>query len=127
MITLLLILHATIALVLIVIVLLQKSEGGSLGFGGGGNSMLSVRGTANFLTRTTAILATIFMAVSLLLAILFSRDAKDNQSILDELDKTATPIAPDAVDKPSGDIAPSGEIDSELKPFDTTPTAPDAE
>jgi preprotein translocase subunit SecG len=54
---------------LIGVVLLQRSEGGGLGIGGGGGFMTS-RGTANVLTRATAILAGLFFATSLLLSIL---------------------------------------------------------
>ena len=122
MITFLLIIHAIIAVVLIVLVLLQKSEGGSLGFGGGGssNSMFSVRGTANLLTRSTAILATVFMITSLVLAIFFARGSQNNQSILKDLDNTPTPIGTKAT-KP---LAPSPA--DQLKAFDT-PAAPKAQ
>ncbi|MDI9314464.1 MAG: preprotein translocase subunit SecG [Hydrotalea sp.] len=131
MITFLLIIHAIIALVLIVFVLLQKSEGGSLGFGGGGNSMFSVRGTANFLTRTTAILATAFMITSLILAILFTRGSQNNRSILKDLDNTA-PAAPAATtpgtDKKSVPALPGAPpAADDLKPFDTAPSAPKAQ
>src|ERR1700752_3272145 len=63
--------HLFIVSVLIGTVLLQKSEGGGLGMGGGAGFMSS-RGTANLLTRTTAILAVCFFATSLLLSWLAS-------------------------------------------------------
>ena len=69
-----LIIHLMIAIALVAVVLLQRSEGGGLGMGGGGSGgmggMMSIRGTANLLTRTTTILAACFMCTSLLLAIL---------------------------------------------------------
>jgi preprotein translocase subunit SecG len=64
------------------VVLLQKSEGGGLGIGGGGGGgFLSSRGTANVLTRATAILAATFFATSLLLSILAGWDRKPRSII----------------------------------------------
>jgi preprotein translocase subunit SecG len=79
-----------VAIALVGVILLQRSEGGGLGLGsGGGNSFMSVRGTANFLTRLTAILATIFMATSITLAILAGNHGQGS-SILDQLPPPAT-------------------------------------
>src|ERR1700760_4820849 len=69
--TVVIVVHLMIVIVLIGAVLLQKSEGGGLGMGGGAGFMSS-RGTANLLTRTTAILAVRFFATSLLLSWLAS-------------------------------------------------------
>ena len=79
--TVLIVIHLMVVLALVGVVLLQKSEGGGLGMGGGGGFMSS-RGTANVLTRTTAILAAVFFATSLALSVLagYSREPK---SILD--------------------------------------------
>ncbi len=70
--TVLLIIHLFVTLALIGVVLIQRSEGGGLGIGSsqGMGSFMSGRGTANLLTRTTAILATMFMALSLALALM---------------------------------------------------------
>jgi preprotein translocase subunit SecG len=70
--TVLLIIHLFVTLALIGVVLIQRSEGGGLGIGSsqGMGSFMSGRGTANLLTRTTAILATLFMLLSLILALL---------------------------------------------------------
>src|SRR3546814_15971226 len=73
--TVLLVIHILLALALIGVVLLQRSEGGGLGIGGGGGGggmggLLSGRGTAHLLTRTTAILAAGFMLTSITLTIL---------------------------------------------------------
>ena len=74
--TLILVIHVMIALALIGVVLLQRSEGGGLGIGGGGGGaggglgLISGRATANLLTRATAILAAAFMATSILLAVI---------------------------------------------------------
>jgi preprotein translocase subunit SecG len=71
--TVLLVLHLLIALALIGVVLLQRSEGGALGIGGGGGgagSLFSARGVGNTLTRTTAVLAVIFFLTSIGLTLL---------------------------------------------------------
>ncbi len=72
MITVLLIIHLFVTLALIGVVLIQRSEGGGLGIGSsqGMGAFMSGRGTANLLTRLTAILATIFMLLSLTLALM---------------------------------------------------------
>jgi protein translocase SecG subunit len=80
MIKVLLVLHVFVTIALIGVVLIQRSEGGGLGLGGGqgmGNFM-SGRGTANLLTRTTAILGTAFFALSLVLALLYKGAVNDD-------------------------------------------------
>lgn len=75
--TVLLVVHIMIVLALIVVVLMQRSEGGALGMGGsgsGGGGFLTGRGTANLLTRTTAILALCFFATSILSTIIAKRE-----------------------------------------------------
>jgi preprotein translocase subunit SecG len=97
----LLVVHLMIAASLVIVVLLQRSEGGGLGIGGGGGSMggfMSARGTANLLTRSTAILAACFFATSLSLAIL--ADSGKPRSIVDQV-----PAKP-AQEAPSGPKAP---------------------
>ena len=79
--TVVVVIHLMIVAVLIGTVLLQKSEGGGLGMGGGAGFMSS-RGTANLLTRTTAVLAVGFFATSLLLSWIASLDRKP-ASIID--------------------------------------------
>jgi preprotein translocase subunit SecG len=84
MLILLFVVHVMIALALIGVVLLQKSEGGALGMGGGGMSgFMTGRSTANLLTRTTAILAVLFFATSILLVML-SNYVRAPHSIVDE-------------------------------------------
>jgi preprotein translocase subunit SecG len=72
--------HLFIVLTMIGVVLLQKSEGGGLGIGSTGG-FLSSRGTSNVLTRTTAALAALFLATSLLLSILAGWDRKPTSII----------------------------------------------
>jgi preprotein translocase subunit SecG len=73
--TVILVIHITATLSMIVIILLQRSEGGALGIGGGGGGLVSGRGAANLLTRMTAILAAIFFTTSISLGILSHRTA----------------------------------------------------
>src|SRR5215470_1056185 len=71
MLQIVLVIHLMIAAALIAVVLMQKSEGGALGIGGGGMSnFMTGRGTANVLTRTTAVLAGCFMLTSVLLVVI---------------------------------------------------------
>lgn len=85
----LLIIHLLIALALVGVVLMQRSEGGALGIGGAGGGgggvggMFSARGAASALTRATAILAICFMFTSLMLAIM-SGNRSGGTSILDQ-------------------------------------------
>jgi preprotein translocase subunit SecG len=92
--TVVILIHLMIVLAMVGLVLIQKSEGGGLGMGsGGGGGFLSSRGTANVLTRTTAILAALFFATSLFLSILAGVDRKP-RSILDGGGTPAAPGAP---------------------------------
>ncbi|WP_447728939.1 preprotein translocase subunit SecG [Sphingomonas koreensis] len=70
MFTFLLVVHAIIAALLVAVILMQKSEGGGLTTGGSPSGLMSARGAANFLTRATAILATLFVVMSITLAVL---------------------------------------------------------
>ncbi len=99
--TVLLTIHLFVTLALIGVVLIQRSEGGGLGIGSsqGMGSFMSGRGTTNLLTRTTAILATIFMLLSLGLALL-NRGTSVGSSLLDTppptlpSPATSAPVAP---------------------------------
>lgn len=108
--TVLLIIHLFVTLALIGVVLIQRSEGGGLGIGGGQGGMgsfMSGRGTANLLTRTTAVLAVIFMGLSLTLALLNRGTTGSSRSILDTAPMTAPVTAPATAPKAaSGTAAP---------------------
>jgi preprotein translocase subunit SecG len=75
------VIYLMVVAAMIGVVLLQKSEGGGLGIGSAGGGFLSSRGTANVLTRTTAILAAAFFAMSLLLSLLAGWDRKPRSII----------------------------------------------
>ena len=83
MLALLLVIHVLITIALVGVVLMQKSEGGALGMGGGGMSgFMTGRSTANLLTRVTAGLAAAFMLTSVLLVVLSNRAHAPAASIL---------------------------------------------
>jgi preprotein translocase subunit SecG len=93
--TVLLTVHSLIVVFLIVLVLLQRSDGGALGIGGGGGGFMTSRGAANVLTRTTSILAALFFATSILLAITAGGVEKDADIIQDLTGETVVdPNAP---------------------------------
>ena len=105
--TVVIVIHLIIVAALIGVVLIQRSEGGGLGIGSsqGMGSFMSGRGTANLLTRTTAVLAVIFMGLSLTLALLNRGSSGTAHSILD------TP-APAAVVAPGQSRHYSGNLRS---------------
>jgi preprotein translocase subunit SecG len=106
--TIILIVHLLIALALVGVILLQRSEGGALGMGGGGfGGLMTGRASANLLTRTTAILAAGFIATSLLLALLASHRTAPT-SILDQ--PAASPTAPAAPAVPAKPAEPSAPV-----------------
>ena len=96
--TVLIVIHLMIVLALVGVVLIQRSEGGGLGVGGG-SGFMSARGTANALTRTTAILATLFFMTSLGLGLLARYESKPTD-ILDRI--------------PAGTAVPGGNVLDQL-------------
>ena len=89
-----LVVHIMIAAALVGVILLQRSEGGGLGLGGGTmGGLMTGRGTANLLTRTTAVLAGCFILTSIVLAILSGNTGRPT-SILDTAPPPAAPAAP---------------------------------
>lgn len=106
--TVILVIHLLLALGMIAVILIQRSEGGGLGIGGnsgggggGGFGVMSSRGAANLLTRTTAILAGAFMITSILLA-LQSNSNTTPASILEQ-----APASAPAVSEPVEDTGPA--------------------
>ncbi len=102
MVTVILTVHVLIVLGLIGIVLLQRSEGGALGIGGGGGGgggFMTSRGAANALTRTTSVLAAMFFATSISLAIFADRGESD-VDIIEEItgEEVGDPGAPVTTD-----------------------------
>jgi len=110
--TVVIVIHLMIVATLIATVLLQKSEGGGLGVGGGAGFMSS-RGTANLLTRTTAVLAVGFFITSLFLSWYASYDRKPSSII-------GTPASQSQPAGPASPVAPptSGGVLDSLKKVD---------
>ncbi|HWA61682.1 MAG TPA: preprotein translocase subunit SecG, partial [Caulobacteraceae bacterium] len=95
---LLLSLDIFVCVALVIVVLLQRSEGGALGTGGGPTGLITTRGAGDLLTRTTWILFTAFMVLSLSLTIIGGRQ-RSNEAILNRL-KLQT-VNPDALKGPA--------------------------
>lgn len=88
--TFVLVVQALVAAAMIGVILMQKSEGGGLGVGGSPAGLLSARGAADFMTRATTVLATAFVALSILLAAMASV-GRSGSTIDTSLSKTAQP------------------------------------
>lgn len=108
MVTVILVAHILIALALVGVILLQRSEGGALGIGGGGGGagggMMSSRGAANLLTRATGILAACFIATSITLAILSG--GSDGPSSVIETTAPQSPVSGAPTQERSGPSVP---------------------
>lgn len=113
MITFLLVIHGLITLALVAVILLQRSEGGALGIGGGGGGaggLMTARGAANLLTRSTTILAILFIGMSILLAVLAAGTNKAR--VIDTGAATSAPTTSPATAPP----APSAPAQSTPAP-----------
>jgi len=125
--TVLIVIHLMIVLALVGVVLLQRSEGGGLGIGGG-SGFMTARGAANALTRATAILAAAFFVTSLGLSLIArygeqpidilerlpagqqeQGEGGSGGGVLDQLGGSDTPAAPAPAPAPSGPQVPSGQ------------------
>jgi preprotein translocase subunit SecG len=141
--TVLIVIHLMIVLALVGVVLIQRSEGGGLGIGGG-SGFMSARGTANALTRTTAILATLFFITSLGLGILNRYEARPTdilnripatggagKGILDSLGGQNGAAAPAQAPAQQGNGVPTGgdapAAPAASAPAATAPAAPAAQ
>lgn len=117
----LLTLNILVCIALIGVVLLQRSEGGALGMGGGNSGFMTARGAGDLLTRTTWILATIFVVLSLALTLLAGRE-RSAGSVTDNLKVDAIDLdALKAQQPPAGPAVPAPTQSAPLVP---TPTAP---
>ncbi|TPW29813.1 preprotein translocase subunit SecG [Martelella alba] len=132
--TVLIVIHLIIVLALVGVILIQRSEGGGLGIGGG-SGFMTARGTANALTRTTAILAALFFVTSLGLSVLAryqgtpsdildrieqSTQSDNGQGILNQLGGSAT--GTDAAPAADGTAVPT--TDGTAAPADGATAAP---
>lgn len=111
--------QAIVAVALVGVILMQRSEGGGLGIGGGGSpgGMMSARGAADFLTRTTKWLAVVFVVLSIALAAV-AVDATGGDEIESTLDRNVTSTEADPLAVPAGTAAPAGEAAPAAVPSD---------
>ena len=79
-------LNIILAILLVIVIILQKSEGGALGIGASQDSFISSRSAGNFLTKATAVIATLFIATSIFLTVL-SRENIPTTSVLEIIDE----------------------------------------
>jgi len=114
--------QALVAAMLVGVILIQKSEGGGLGVGGSPAGFMSARGAADFLTRATTILATLFVGLSIVLAALAVRTTS-NREIDASLARTAPAVPADPL-APAG--APVGAPVQAVPAAGVTQTAPAA-
>lgn len=114
--TVLIVIHLLIVLALVGVILIQRSEGGGLGIGGG-SGFMSARGAANALTRTTSLLAAAFFATSLLLGI-FAQYSERPTDILNRI-----PAASGSQSAPASGAPATGGVLDQLG-GEQTPTAP---
>jgi preprotein translocase subunit SecG len=110
----LLVVFAVVAAALVGVILMQRSEGGGLGMGGSPSGLMSARGAGDFLTRTTAILATLFIVLAIAMAFVSAK--RGAPAGVDETLERAAPAAPvqnvdpaaaPAADSATGQAAPA--------------------
>ena len=125
----LLTIHILVCIALIGVVLLQRSEGGALGMGGGPTGFMTARGAGDLLTRTTWILFTVFLGLSVGLTLLAGRE-RASSSVIDRVAIEA--LDPDSLNQPPAQIdaapepltAPTPTIRTPATPTETAPAAP---
>jgi preprotein translocase subunit SecG len=122
MFTFLLIVHAIIAAALVAVILMQRSEGGGLGVGGSPSGLMSARGAADFLTRATTILASLFVVMSIGLAALATVQ-RAPRTIDTSLARQAAPAVP-ASPVPMADPLAAAANDSAAPAPAPAPVAP---
>ncbi len=123
-----LVIHLILTIVLIGLVLVQRSEGGGLGIGGSGGGLggfASAQSTANALTKITTIVAFCFFSTSLILAIIAARGGSAPSSILDAVDNP--PAATSTLSPETEKTGIESESAPATSPADTKPASPDAD
>ena len=88
-----LVLNIILAIILVIIILLQKSEGGALGIGASQESFISSRSAGNLLTKATAIIATLFIITSISLTIMAQKKISTS-SVLERVEEKQDPSEP---------------------------------
>ena len=110
-----LIVHLILALALVGVVLLQRSEGGGLGMGGGGGGVMTGRAAATALAKLTWLFAIAFICTSITLTIFAARDAAGT-SVIDQIGGDVSAPAPELPALPGGDLLPPGSGDAPATP-----------
>lgn len=105
MFTFLLVVQAIVAASLVGVILMQRSEGGGLGVGGSSSGFMTARGAADFLTRTTAVLATIFVVLAIALAAI-AGVSRQPATIDTSLANQVAPVAPIGSEAAPGEQQP---------------------
>jgi preprotein translocase subunit SecG len=117
--TFLLVVQAVIAFGLVSVILMQRSEGGGLGMGGSPSGLMSARGAADFLTRATTILASAFVLLSIVLAVLAAtqhRGATVDTSLVGKTATTQSAPEPANADALSGTAAGNSAAPAQVAP-----------
>ena len=128
--TILLISEVFIAIALITLVLLQHGKGADAGaaFGSGASgTVFGARGAGNFLTRTTAILATLFFLNCLALTYIVSHQPREEgvvESLVEQAEQQGAPAGMAAPDEAAAPAAEGGALPPDVPPVDTAPAAP---
>ncbi len=126
--------HMVAAIAMVACILLQQGKGatagaGGLGGGGSSGSVFGSQGSANFLSRTTAILATVFFATSLFLSVMGGRSVESEQDLLDDIDLPAVEQSIPAdlpSDVPVSSVIPRVDVDESVPTELTSPVIEDA-
>ena len=113
--------QALVATALVAVILMQRSEGGGLGVGGSPSGLMSARGAADFLTRATTVLATLFVGLSILLAVL-AVGTGTSRELDTTLQRGAVPVTAPAQTLPVDPGAGGGPVAA----TGTAPAAPPA-
>jgi preprotein translocase subunit SecG len=106
--TFLLVVHAFIAALLVTVILMQRSEGGGLTTGGSPSGLMSARGAADFLTRSTSVLAALFIGMAILLAFLAA--SKGNDRVDTSLARDPAPVSAPAPTTGGPAVDPAGNV-----------------
>tara|TARA_B100002052_G_scaffold189646_1_gene172776 strand:- start:59 stop:364 length:306 start_codon:yes stop_codon:yes gene_type:complete len=85
--TAVIVLNVILAVILVILVLLQRSEGGALGLGLSQDNFASTRTVGNFLTKSTAVIASLFIISSISLVILSKEDLEEKQSVIERIEE----------------------------------------
>jgi|TARA_R100000501_G_scaffold13654_5_gene25080 preprotein translocase subunit SecG len=120
--TFVLVVHAMLAIALVAVILMQKSEGGALGIGGGPGGLMTARGAGNLLTKATAWLAVVFIGTSLMLAILAAQ-GRDVSAIDTSLAADPTAMSPGIADEVQGDQPQDPALSTPTEEVDDVPFA----